>query len=124
MISANHNKFKQHNEPLNTRRNTRKGRQAWENARDQTVIAFGLASDWSSWLWMLIVTNHETHFLLLSTLDWKHLWFFCNYAPIGEYIGLAAPLNSQHWLKYRETSWEKLDLDQLILPSVVIVSNT
>lgn len=44
MISANHNKFKQHNEPLNTRRNTRKGRQAWENARDQTVIAFGLAS--------------------------------------------------------------------------------
>ena len=45
---ANHNKRKQHNEPLreleaNTRINRRKAR---ENACDQVEICFGFASDW------------------------------------------------------------------------------
>ena len=43
---ANHNKRKQHDEPMRTEANTRNQRQARENACDQ--VAIGFASDWLS----------------------------------------------------------------------------
>ena len=54
IILASHNKLKRNNKPMKARSTQR------ENARDQTVIAFGLASDWLSWWRTFIETNHNT----------------------------------------------------------------
>ena len=46
-MADNHNKRKQHNEPMKTRsKYTRNGRQPQQNACDQVAIGFGFASDW------------------------------------------------------------------------------